>query len=471
MANPNDPCSSTCIECEKPNTVAARHTPGATTGAWAVANNTTINPCSSRQCAECGLENAYPQNPHVRRTDKPCSRECAKKCNETTWFAHEFDSCGDNTCAHCGGGWPAERAHTFTAQSPTKCIGCGYNNPDICLKHEYDNNCDTKCNLCQTPRYGGRDDYSTIPEIWHILESGCDSECNDCKATVAAAHNYKKDCSEICSDCGQKRTTLTAHTYDHDCDGECNECGETREITHFFDYACDPLCGNVKCENPTRDVRALHLYDSVCDTSCGNVGCIMPDRKVPHVYTSDCDAVCDTEGCGFERTPPVVNHQWTNDCDTVCDVEKCGFTRTPNPHKYDNDCDVDCNVCKTAREVAGHGYDNDCDADCNTCGVTREVGAHKYDNACDGDCNSCGATRTTQHSFSVWMTTTEPTKKEDGVSTRYCTVCNFDETQAIPAEGGMSTGAVVAIVVGSVSVAGGGGFCLYWFVLKKKFLG
>ena len=192
-------------------------------------------------------------------------------------------------------------------------------------------------------------------------------------------------------------------------------------------------------------------------------------RKINHKYTSDCDAVCDTEGCGFERTPPVVNHQWTNDCDTVCDVEKCGFTRTPNPHKYDNDCDVDCNVCKTAREVAGHGYDNDCDTDCNTCGITREVGAHKYDNACDGDCNSCGATRTTQHSFSVWMTTTEPTKKEDGVSTRYCTVCNFDETQAIPAEGGMPTGAIVAIVLGSVAVLGGGGFCLYWFVLRKKF--
>ena len=35
-------------------------------------------------------------------------------------------------------------------------------------------------------------------------------------------------------------------------------------------------------------------------------------------------------------------------------------------------------------------------------------------------------------------------------------------------EGGLGTGAIVAIVVGSVLVVGVGGFVLVWFVIKKK---
>ena len=35
-------------------------------------------------------------------------------------------------------------------------------------------------------------------------------------------------------------------------------------------------------------------------------------------------------------------------------------------------------------------------------------------------------------------------------------------------EGGLGTGAIVAIVVGSVLVVGVGGFALVWFVIKKK---
>jgi len=33
---------------------------------------------------------------------------------------------------------------------------------------------------------------------------------------------------------------------------------------------------------------------------------------------------------------------------------------------------------------------------------------------------------------------------------------------------GLGAGAIVAIVLGSVAVVGGGGFCLFWFVIRKK---
>ncbi|MBQ8882773.1 MAG: hypothetical protein IJY70_05250, partial [Clostridia bacterium] len=41
-------------------------------------------------------------------------------------------------------------------------------------------------------------------------------------------------------------------------------------------------------------------------------------------------------------------------------------------------------------------------------------------------------------------------------------------TVASPASAGLPAGAVVGIVLGSVAVAGVGGFALFWFVIKKK---
>jgi len=35
-------------------------------------------------------------------------------------------------------------------------------------------------------------------------------------------------------------------------------------------------------------------------------------------------------------------------------------------------------------------------------------------------------------------------------------------------DGGLGAGAIVGIVIGSVAVAGVGGFALFWFVIKKK---
>ena len=35
-------------------------------------------------------------------------------------------------------------------------------------------------------------------------------------------------------------------------------------------------------------------------------------------------------------------------------------------------------------------------------------------------------------------------------------------------DGGLGTGAIVGIVIGSALVAGVGGFALFWFVIKKK---
>lgn len=48
-----------------------------------------------------------------------------------------------------------------------------------------------------------------------------------------------------------------------------------------------------------------------------------------------------------------------------------------------------------------------------------------------------------------------------------CDVCGLVITEE--SDDGLGMGAIVGIVIGSVCVVGGGGFALYWFVLRKKF--
>jgi len=46
-----------------------------------------------------------------------------------------------------------------------------------------------------------------------------------------------------------------------------------------------------------------------------------------------------------------------------------------------------------------------------------------------------------------------------------CTACG---ALAAKSEEGLPTGAIVAIAIGAVVLVVGGGFCVYWFLLRKK---
>ncbi len=114
-----------------------------------------------------------------------------------------------------------------------------------------------------------------------------------------------------------------------------------------------------------------------------------------------------------------------------------------------------CTVCgHTEGKALGH---NMADATCTTpstctvCGHTEgEVLAHTYDNACDADCNACNEARTVGEHLD-----------SDGNS--LCDHCAAE----LPKEG-FPVGAIVGIVIGSVVIVGIGGFCVFWFVIKKR---
>ena len=82
------------------------------------------------------------------------------------------------------------------------------------------------------------------------------------------------------------------------------------------------------------------------------------------------------------------------------------------------------------------------------------------------------------HSYGAWKEEVPATKEAEGsVAHKTCVHCgkHFDAngnvltTITLPMlDGGLSGGAITGIAVGSTAVAGGGGFSLFWFVIKRK---
>ena len=499
VANPNNPCDSTCYKCGKAQTVAPVHTPGAETGTWAQAQNDgagiTINPCSSTQCAECGELNAYPANPHVNITvpqdgKYPCGRKCAK-CGTGwgRWYTHQFDNCGDSTCNVCNSSIAdKERAHSFTAESPVVCVDCGF--ALACPGHTYENACDAKCDFCGYQRYNQR---TGTLDYWHIYDNACDTTCNDCGEVRTITHSYPSAaCAKYCTVCGFERDTAGAsHTYSNvsngsvvienssACDTTCDACGEVRTVTHSYAYICAGACSICKA---TRDASALHEWDGPCDTDCNTVGCNQT-RVAEHQWDSACDTECNVDGCGYTRE---TTHEYSSVCDTECDVPNCGFKReNAAKHVFKDACDSTCNnegcgYIRTAQTDntfdPDHEYDNACDSTCNICGATRTVGPHVFTNACDNVCDVCGNPipgAGSPHVFGAYVVTKEPTVDSEGEQVRTCTVCGVADTPVtLPKaeDEGLGTGAIIGIASGSVVVLGGGGFSLWWFILRKKFL-
>ncbi|MBQ9112756.1 MAG: hypothetical protein IJY08_04160 [Clostridia bacterium] len=73
----------------------------------------------------------------------------------------------------------------------------------------------------------------------------------------------------------------------------------------------------------------------------------------------------------------------------------------------------------------------------------------------------------TGHTYGDWQLKEEATRKAEGIEERVCSACGHTEQRTVPFDG-MSTAAIVIIILAIVLVLGVGGFCLYWFVIRKK---
>ena len=163
---------------------------------------------------------------------------------------------------------------------------------------------------------------------------------------------------------------------------------------------------------------------------------------------------------------------------------------TPS-HSYGDwitsDADNHWKVCACGKkDQEGAHADADQNGKCDTCDKEMPL-PHTHAHATEWskddtkhwhEC-SCGDKKDeAEHSFGDWNVTKQPTATEAGTRERAC-ICGATQTESIPATGevvapneerGLPTGAVVAIVIGSATVAAGGGFAVWWFVISKRSL-
>ena len=168
------------------------------------------------------------------------------------------------------------------------------------------------------------------------------------------------------------------------------------------------------------------------------------------------------------------------DCTTPITCTVCGEVTTAGAEKHTGGtatCEAlaKCSVCnKEYGDLADHAYGtewkNDADNHWNecACGDLANVAAHADTNT-DGKCDACAK------DMPITPDTDEPGTDEPDTDTEAGTDHTPDTDE--PNTGntddpthdsdGLDSGAIVGIVIGAVAVLGGG-FALYWFVIKKK---
>ena len=228
-------------------------------------------------------------------------------------------------------------------------------------------------------------------------------------------------------------------------------------------------------------------------------------------------AKCATCGNEYGELAPH-NYNITNGykgADGHANTCSCGAHDTPVAHTPDRaeatETDpIKCTVCGYVIEpVKGHVHDHGTawESDANehwnecACGDKANKAAHT-DSDTNGKCDVCGADvpvapPSHTHDYgTIWKTDANNHWKEcecgeksenaahiDGNGDSKCDTCDYampthdpdDPGTTPPADnpptdddGGLGTGAIVGVVIGSTLVAGVGGFALFWFVIKKK---
>ena len=295
--------------------------------------------------------------------------------------------------------------------------------------------------------------YILAPATGHTSHTPADVWKND------ETHHWHE-----CTGCTTELLDKAEHNYDNACDTTCNTCGKTRTVTHAYKiewskdvtnhwHECS-ICGDKKDEAAHTPGAAATETEAQTCTVCGY---IINAAKGHTTHTPDNAWMSDA------------THHW-HAC-TGCATELLDKTE----HSYDNDCDVDCNVCGKIRTVA-HDYKTEQSSD--------ESGHWK-------ECAKCGnEIDKATHTFGEWTVTKVATETEAGSKSKSC-ACGFTVEETIPATGihedetteneptppttdgedkGLGAGAIATIVIGTVVLAGAGGFAIWWFVMSKKTL-
>jgi len=288
-------------------------------------------------------------------------------------------------------------AHDYTGawnndeESHWKDCGCGI---QVSIgKHDYDNTCDTECNVCKYTR--------TITHTWEKTYSydanGHWIKCSVCKVKQADPEAHKGgtatcQAKAVCDTCNQSYGTTVEH----------NHTAQKEEAKYLKEKA---TC------------MAEAVYYKSC-TMCGEKGAdtFIGSTKDANNHTGNntvkdaVTATCYREG-------------YTGDTYCECGAKvasgsKIGKTAHTPSTTYEKDGSNHWKVCTVAE-----------------CGAKIGETAHGYDNVCDATCNTCGYTRTVTHPFDTSKWVTDGTNHWHACSTTGCTEKTDIETH----KGGTAT--------------------------------
>ncbi len=277
---------------------------------------------------------------------------------------------------------------------------------------------------------------------------------------------------------------------DHICDNECGkvDMGEHSDSATDTDHVCDYGCGvtiedcldaendnDHSCDVCAAENVSAHTYgDATCEApaTCSECGATTGDA-LGH-RDENTDHICDNE-CG--KVDAGEHSDLATDTDHMCDYG-CGETlEACSGGKATCQAKAICSVCNTEYgELAPHSAETTWRTDeahhyhiCiywtegGTCQERFGYAEHADENS-DGMCDICEYQMSTSGEQTETTTPTDPVEPADPQTPAP------DPAVPDPSENndGPGTGAIVGIVLGSAAVVGGGGFSIFWFVIRKK---
>ena len=286
------------------------------------------------------------------------------------------------------------------------------------------------------------------PVTAHTPDRGAATENDPVKCTVcgyiitpATGHTSHTPDSEWSSDethhwhdctgCDGQQLNKDTHDWESACDSVCDICGKTRMVTHDYGDLIEQ-----KDATCVEAGMAAHYECSVCHKLFD----AEKDEKTAQQLAIE---INDSHDFGAWASNGDGTHS------RVCSRN--------NAHKETHDCMGGTATC-TAKAV------------CSTCNTAYGDPAAHLDTDSNGKCDGCD--RPMEAESETTDNTDESTETTDDTDE---TTNDTDETtgETDVTEGeqkGLSGGAIAGIVVGSVAVAGIGGFSLWWFVISKKSL-